>query len=298
MEALALESMAEALEASGAYRVLRRIAAASSDAPRLVPRPGARLAVFLDLETTGLDPRGAEVIELAMTPFLYDQEGRVLTVGASFQAFNEPSAPIPEEVTAITGITDDMVRGARIDPGAVAGFLADAALVIAHNAGFDRVFAEKLDPVFAQKPWACSMSQIDWRAEGLDGRKLDYLAFKSGLFYDGHRAENDCLAAIELLSRPLPRSGRPALLALLERARRPTVQIFAEGAPFDLKEVLKARGYRWNGEANGRPRAWWTEADEGDLETEIAFLEAEIYHRPSEALVRRVSAWERFSDRG
>jgi DNA polymerase-3 subunit epsilon len=83
---------------------------------------------------------------------------------------------IPAEVTAITGITDDLVAGHAIDDDAVAGFAAGAHIVIAHNASFDRKFAERFWPVFADKHWACSMSEIDWKVHGLPGARLAYLS--------------------------------------------------------------------------------------------------------------------------
>ncbi len=73
-------------------------------------------------------------------------------------------------------------------------FPPDAVLVIAHNAGFDRRFLEKLAPGFALKAWACSQSQIDWEGEGIEGTRLSYLVAGAGYFYDKHRAVNDCLA--------------------------------------------------------------------------------------------------------
>lgn len=128
-------------------------------------------------------------------------------------------------------------------------------MILAHNATFDRPFAERLCDVFTTKAWGCSMSQIEWAVEGFEGTKLAYLAARAGFFYDGHRAVQDCAAAIELLSRPLPKSGEIALSRLLATARRPTWRIWAENAPYDLKDVLKRRGYRWNGGEDGRPRA-------------------------------------------
>ena len=53
---------------------------------------------------------------------------------------------------------------------------------------------------------------------------------------------NDCLAAIELLAAPLPVSAGTGLSKLLENARKATWQIWAENSPFDLKDLLKARG--------------------------------------------------------
>ncbi|WP_374470955.1 3'-5' exonuclease [Phenylobacterium sp.] len=290
-----LEAMAALLEASGRYRVLRRLrpraaAAAAAAGP-------TRLGLYVDVETTGLEPGRHEIIELAMVPFTYGLDGQVLSVGEPFHGLREPSHPIPPEITAITGIDDAAVLGHAIDPDAVSAFVAPAHLVVAHNAAFDRKFLERFCASFTTKAWACSMSQVDWAAEGYEGAKLAYLAGAAGFFYERHRATHDCHAAIELLARPLPRSGRPALAQLLERARAPSWRIWAEGAPYDLKHLLKARNYRWNGDDNGAPRAWWTEVPEAGREAELAWLQAEIYQRELEIACRRIDAYDRFSDR-
>ena len=106
---------------------------------------------MLGVRITGLDPRKDEVIELGMVKFDYLANGRVVGVRDVFSSFNEPSIPIPTEVTALTGITDEMVAGQRIDEAAVSVFVEDAVIVIAHNAGFDRKFAERYWPVFERK---------------------------------------------------------------------------------------------------------------------------------------------------
>jgi DNA polymerase-3 subunit epsilon len=290
-----LEAMIATLEASGDYRVLRRLI------PRapIEPPPGlpTRQGLFVDTETTGLDPARDEIIELAMVPFTYGLDGNIYAVGEPFQQLREPSKPIPPEVTAITGIDDAMVAGKRIDPADVTHFVALSSLVVAHNAAFDRKFLERFCETFTTKPWACSMIEIDWAGEGYEGTKLAYLAGAAGFFYERHRAAHDCLAAIELLARVHPGRGRTGLAQLLERARRPVFRIWAENSPFELKDLLKARGYRWNGEGGGAPRAWYIDVDETAREAEVAFLKAEIYRGEIELLVRRIDAYDRFSDR-
>lgn len=290
-----LETLAAELEATGEFRVLRKLRPRPTvDAPA-----GAtlRTGLFLDVETTGLDPRRDEIIELAMTPFRYGLDGRIYALGESFCALRQPSTPIPDEITEITGITNEMVAGKAIDLADVARFAAPAAIVVAHNAAFDRKFLERFCDVFTTKPWACSMTQVDWAAEGHEGLKLAYLAASAGFFYDKHRAQHDCAAAIELLARPLPKSGGLALAQLLERARRASWRIWAEHAPFDMKDLLKARGYRWNPDGSAAPKAWYADVDEAAVEAEIAFLSAEVYGREVRPLTRRIDAYDRFSER-
>lgn len=290
-----LADLANLLSASDDYRIQRRLIPRST----VTPPDGTptKTAILIDVETTGLDLQNDEIIELAMISFTYSPDGRIFEIRQTFQRFQEPSRPISAEITRITGITNDMVAGHKIDVAEVAAFAGPAAIVIAHNAGFDRRFAERLSDVFTTKPWACSMSEIDWAAEGFEGTKLHYLAAGAGFFYDRHRAEHDCRAVIELLASCLPVSNRTALAILLDRARQPTWRIWAENSPYDLKDALKARGYRWNGDGNPNPRAWYIDVDDAQREAEISFLRKEIYLRDVELLVHRMDAYNRFSGR-
>lgn len=290
-----LRSMAAILDASGEYRVLRRLG--SRPALAIPEGEKTRLGVFVDVETTGLDTRRDEIIELAMVPFRYGLDGRIYEVLEPFHGYRQPEQPIPLEITALTGIDDAMVEGQTIDPRAVSAFAAPAALVIAHNAAFDRRFLERFCETFQTMPWACSMSEIDWKAEGHEGTKLSYLAAGAGFFYDRHRATSDCAAAIELLAQDLPNSGMPGLAKLLETARTPNWRIWAENSPFSMKDKLKARGYRWNGDDAVPPRCWYVDVADADREAELLFLAQEIYGREMEPLVRKITAYDRFSDR-
>ncbi len=290
----ALEAMARQLEASGRYRLLRRFDTNTSHA---ADDPTAlRQGIYLDTETTGMDAARDEIIELAMVPFQYDAEGRLCGVGTPFVELREPSIPISEEITRITGITNAMVAGKSIDPARVAAFIEPAVIITAHNASFDRRFAERFCEAFKHKGWACSMTQVDWAGEGFEGTKLSYLASQCGFFFDGHRAENDCLAGLEILARPLT-SGRTALAHMLDAARAPTWRITAERAPYDFKDKLKARGYRWNGEEALAPKAWYIDVAEADREAEFDYLRKEIYGGEVHLAPRRITAFERFSER-
>lgn len=290
-----LAAMAETLASSGEYRVLRRLVPRSEFADS--NGAAVKTGILLDVETTGLDYTRDEIIELAMIKFDYLPDGTIIRSGDVFTAFNEPSNPIPPEVVALTGITDEMVAGHRIDTDAVAAFVDGAVIVIAHNAGFDRKFAERICPLFAKKPWGCSQKEIDWPKHGFEGAKLGYLLAGAGYFHQAHRAIDDCHALLEILAFELPTVGTSALAALLDRARRKTMRVWAEQSPFDLKDELKRRGYRWSDGSDGRPKSWYIDVDEGQEAAEIEFLRTTIYLREVDPRVQALSATVRYSTR-
>jgi DNA polymerase III subunit epsilon len=290
-----LSAMAEALAKSADYRVLRRLV------PRKPSHPSVGLStksgILLDVETTGLDEQKDEVIELGMVKFDYLPDGRIAGLTDVFSSFNEPSKPIPPEVTTLTGITNEMVAGQRIDEGAVSSFAEDAVIVIAHNASFDRKFAERYWPIFQRKAWGCSATEVEWRKHGFEGSRLGYLLNGAGFFHQAHRAVDDCHALLEILALELPSTGTPALAVLLEQARKKTMRVWAEQSPFDLKDSLKRRGYRWSDGSDGRPRSWYIDIGEDKLDDEITFLRTEIYLQDMEPRSQTLTAFDRFSIR-
>jgi DNA polymerase-3 subunit epsilon len=289
-----LAAMAETLEQSGEYRVLRRLPLRQSFS---TPMELTKVGILFDVETTGLDTACDEVVELGMVKFSYHPDGTVAAVLDTFSSLNEPSRPIPEEAIRLHGITNEMAAGHKIDGDAITAFASDAAVVIAHNAAFDRKFAERYWPVFAEKPWACSVNQIEWRAHGFEGSRLGYLLGGIGMFHRSHRAVDDCHALLEILAHTLSGPKRTALSLLLENARRKTVRIWAEQSPFDLKDELKKRGYRWSAGDEGRPKAWYVDIDEAQRDDEISYLRKSIYLQEVDLFTQTLSAYDRFSIR-
>jgi DNA polymerase III subunit epsilon len=291
------EVLARQLDATGDFRVLRRLV------PRVpTPTPAGydgKFGVIIDFETTGLDPTRDEIIEVAAVKFRYSNSDEISGVAGVFQSFNEPSKPIPAEIVELTEITDMMVAGHRIDAAAIEKFVSDdVKICISHNANFDRKWAESRWPIFEHMNWGCSMSDIDWKkTSGFGGAKLDYLLAGAGFFHGAHRAIDDCQAVLEILDRPLPGQSATAFAKLLDHARRKTIRVWAQGAPFELKDVLKRRGYRWSDGSDGRPRSWYTDVDEDKRDAELKFLRQEIYQRDVDILCREITALDRFSNR-
>ena len=124
-----------------------------------------------------------------------------------------------------------------------------------------------------------------------------YLLAGVGLFHDAHRATDDCRALLEIISSDIPKLNRSAFAILVERARRKTVRIWAEQSPFELKDTLKKRGYRWSDGSDGRPRSWYVDVDETSHAAEIDFLRTEVYLREVDPRIQFISAMNRFSKR-
>jgi len=161
---------------------------------------------------------------------------------------------------------------------------------VAHNAGFDRPFVEARFPGFAAKAWACSFADIDWKAAGAGSSKLSALAQDQGWFYDAHRARVDCHALLQVLTRPVGAGVLTGLSQLITAASRPSYKLRATGSPFESKDQLKGRGYRWDADA----KVWFCNVPDSDrLDAEIDWLKTEVYGRRSarveiEALDSRV----------
>ena len=284
------------LEATGDYRIVKRFKPVSSY--RQDNTTNKKIGIFLDTETTGLDSDSDRIIELAIVPFEFDADGHIYRLLPEYNSLNDPGIPIPAIVTQLTGITDEMVKGQSINLDTVKKLLSDAVIVIAHSARFDRPFCENLLDEFKDISWGCSVADINWQEEGMEGRKLEYIAYRYGLFFEGHRATIDCQVGIEILSRPLFNSGEPALKRLLDNARRTDIRLWAEGAPFDMKDKLKKRGYRWSPGDNGKRKAWYLDLPEDKLESEMNYLNAHVYIREAGTLpTDRFNAKIRYSRR-
>jgi DNA polymerase-3 subunit epsilon len=258
-----LEHMARSLVESGDYRVTSRLEPQAEyhppdNSPKLV-------AAVVDVETTGTNPDRDKIIEFGICLFEYHREtGRIYRVLGSSEWLEDPRLLIPPEITNITGITDAMVAGHRIDDRAATDLLGRVVLVIAHHADFDRRFLERRLPAFATKHWACSRFDIDWKAEGIRSSALEFIAYSSGFFHDGHRAASDCRATLHALAQALPGTGRLAMQALLEQARLRTWRLWARDAAIEKKDLLKTRGYAWSPGEFGQPKCWYRDVRDSE----------------------------------
>lgn len=149
--------------------------------------------VLLDTETTGLED--AEVVEIAIV----NQQGAPIV-----NTLVKQTIPIPEGAIAIHGITDEMVKAApnfcEVYPQIVAALAGKEVLI--YNANFDiRILKRccelhKLPLLGLSKRSHCLM---EWYAQWYGEWSSYWESYRYQPLYGGHRALDDCLAALDYL---------------------------------------------------------------------------------------------------
>ncbi len=274
--------------------LLHRVPTAIAGAPGLASGTLMRVAI-LDTETTGLAQDTDTIIELAILVLDVDTAtGLPVREVIRYEGLEDCEGDLSADVVRVTGITKDMLAGKRLDDAAVSDALSGVDLVIAHNASFDRKFVERRYPQTVTMNWACSIEDVEWDKLGIESNKLDYIAFKCGYFFDAHRAIADCLAVACVLAAEL-NGGSPAMLRLLRAAGEPSFSLWARRSPFETKDALKARGYRWDAEA----KCWHTNVrGTQSARDEWKWLKTEIYRGATPATETFVlTARDRYSER-
>ncbi|MBO5870650.1 MAG: PolC-type DNA polymerase III, partial [Clostridia bacterium] len=96
--------------------------------------------VIFDIETTGLSPKTCGITQIGALMY---KNGEII---GEFSTFVNCGMPIPDNIVKLTGITDDMVKGAPNECQAVTKFLEFCGdrMLVAHNANFDISFIRRV----------------------------------------------------------------------------------------------------------------------------------------------------------
>lgn len=202
-----------------------------------------RLCV-VDTETTGLDPKKDEVIELAYRILVYDKNhGYCEGVLHSYHGYQDTETSISPIAQKVHGITKDLLEGQEFNRKLIRTHLADVDYFVAHNADFDKSFVEKLFNVKA--PWLCSLSDLAW--EGLSNKRLDYLVMVIGQrWFDPHNAKDDVDALVSLLLTVSNSNFDTFLKELVDTTTAERYLLWAEGNTYPAKDFLSGSGFTWN----------------------------------------------------
>ena len=148
--------------------------------------------VVFDLETTGLDPKSAKIIEIGALKY---RDNELLE---EFNVLINPEVLIPDVITAITGIDDELVKNAILIDEALPKFIEfiEDLPLVAHNAKFDLSFIE--ENILALNLPMITNTNIDTvylsrkYIKNIRNHKLETLKNHFKLSYSSHRSLEDC----------------------------------------------------------------------------------------------------------
>ena len=160
--------------------------------------------VCFDIETTGLKVTQEAITEIGAVRL---RNGEIVE---TFQTFVDPERRLTPEIIGLTGITDDMLRGAPKLKDALTAFLAFAggAPLAAHNAEFDisfiRAGCRKCGIPF-EPTYIDTLILAQNLLPGLGKYKLDIVADHLQLpQFNHHRASDDAVPVAQMLTKFFP----------------------------------------------------------------------------------------------
>jgi len=256
---------------------------------------GMFLGKVIDTETTGLE-KDAQIFEIGITLFLYDKDQNVTFVN-TLEMFEEPTVPIPQDVTTITGRTLEDVRGKAFPEEVIQNIFTKPGIVIAHNASFDRPKLEKRFPIFQKCAWACTQRDLQWlqKYKQVDTKLRLLVEDVVGKYFHGHHATDDTLATFEVLLQNSP-FEKTYFQELMLAAKVPTLRVYAVDTPYAKKEIVKSLGYRWN----DQHKMYSKDIEHDAYDAEKKDIEDAVYKytlSPNEFPCTKVTAANRYSER-
>jgi len=199
----------------------------------------AKRFIYYDTETTGVRPGKDRVIEIAAFDPLEDRQ---------FCMFSNPGCPIPPEASAISHITDDMVKDAP-PIGEVlqlfAAFCAGDVVLVAHNNdAFDRPFLEaEFQRGGVVMPEWVFVDSLKWARKyrtDLPRHSLQHLREAYGIAANqAHRALDDVIVLYQIFSRMIDDLSCETVLELLSQSSQVVRMPFGKHAGKMLAEVPK-----------------------------------------------------------
>ena len=174
--------------------------------------------VVLDVEAIGARGLPARIIELGA---YHVRSGKIID---EFQSLVDPGVSLPRFITALTGISDEMLKNGPKFADIVDAWLdfAGDAVLVAHNSKFDLALLNlEIARVFPgcrmRNAELCTVKLARRIIRTLDSHNLDALAEHFGLeIAERHRAASDARATAELLLRLLDQLESKGVRTLLE----------------------------------------------------------------------------------
>lgn len=198
-----------------------------------------RHPIYYDTETTGVKPGKDRIIEIAA----FDPANN-----RSFCTFTNPECPIPAESTAITSITDEMVKEAPLIKEALQAFAdfceGDYVLIAHNNDAFDKLFLEaEFQRAGLVMPAWNFIDSLKWSRKyrsDLPRHSLQFLREAYGIESNqAHRALDDVIVLHQVFSRMTDDLDIKTIYSLLQQTPQTQRMPFGKHAGKLLTEVPK-----------------------------------------------------------
>ncbi len=227
------------------------VAAPKLELPALAPRhqslakAAPEVLLIIDTETTGLDPSHGQCIEVGAVLFHVASRALLAQVSFLLPASRNPAQHVNGIAAEVTQLPQPWQAGLSC----FEAMLDRADAVLAHNVAFDRQWFG-IGPLPAiEKPWICSMADIQWPADRhlRPTPSVRDLALAYGVpVWAAHRALTDCIYLVQVFERCVD------LEELLAAAQEPR-QLFRAKLSYAERHRAKEAGFRWNDPVAG---AW------------------------------------------
>lgn len=195
--------------------------------------------IYYDTETTGVKPGKDRIVEIAAYDPVLDR---------TFCTFTNPECPIPPEATAITHITDEMVKDAPLIREAMQSFIdfcsGEVVLIAHNNDAFDKLFLEaEMQRAGLSMPNWLYIDTLKWSRKyrsDLPRHSLQFLREAYGIQANqAHRALDDVIVLYEVFKRMVDDLSMQKILDLLSQTPQVVRMPFGKHAGKLLSEIPK-----------------------------------------------------------
>ena len=154
--------------------------------------------MVFDVETTGTDVMNQGITEIGAVKIV---NGKIVE---QFASLIKPDYPISAEITALTGIDENLVKDSPKISAVMPDFIKfiEGATLVAHNAEFDVKFLKRFataEDYVVTNPIIDTLEMARKYLPQLKKHKLNVVADYFGIIFHHHRALSDAYATAEVL---------------------------------------------------------------------------------------------------
>lgn len=202
---------------------------------------------IIDTETTGLDARKGQVLEIACIYYNIPSKSIIHQISTLIGAMENPVFDINKIPVDALKYVEALHQDQSID--LIGDLLFNADAIVAHNAEFDRKWINtipKLEQNSRHRKWICTRNDVTWPLRKDSPLNLIHIAANLGVpIINAHRALSDCHLLLSCLEKV------PDMELFLDHSISDKKWVKAN-IRFDDRPLAKAAGFLWDND-----RKYW-----------------------------------------